>query len=519
MKGLGLSNTVTDLFDKSLALKRIQRDIQGDFIFAPHLNIIFHQAGDELYDLLLSKLKAGQYSPRLPITINAIKPNGFNRLGSILEPFDRLAYQLIVDRIALSAESEIDRTQVFSNKLLLTDPDGYMFEKSNESYASFKSYIEELCMSGKYAFVLRADIASYFDRLYQHVLGNLLYSSGVNKDAVSFLEKFLLQLSQNDSHGIIQGVMPSDFLGNFALCDIDAQHSLAGLEFGRYVDDMYIFFTELNDARVHKVRLANWLRKDGLTLNEGKTTIYKVEDLHNEETELDRLFQNAKDEVIDGTINIGYETNVFWDLESDVEMDDDDVQIVATKKLFDSEYHGEVKNKIDRFCLPIFSALDDDYGLFHVIENYANEPSMSQVYFGYLSKMLRKDASIVTDIEEILSNPNLLFDYQRQWLYSTLLYAEKVSDLTIKYALSDLQNQSKNIGLRSICAILIGKYGSAALRQILKTHYSNENSEFVKSAILYAAQYFPSQQRDTCYKAWSGHSETNSLIIAALKKK
>lgn len=282
---------------------------------------------------------------------------------------------------------------------------------------------------------------------------------------------------------------------------------------------MYIFFTELNDARVHKVKLANWLRKDGLTLNEGKTTIHKVEDLLHDETELDRLFQNAKKEAVDGTINIGYETNIFWNLETNIEMDDDDVQIEATKKLFDSIYHGEVKNKIDRFCLPVFSALEDDYALFYVIENYVNEPSMCQVYFGYLSKMLRYDPSIAPDIEEILSNPDLLFDYQKKWLYSTLLYAEKVSELTIKYALADLQNQSKNIGLRSICAILIGKYGSAAILSILKTHYSNENSEFVKSAILYAAQYFPVQQRDTCYKAWAGHSETNSLIIAALKKK
>lgn len=91
MKGLGLDNKVVDALDKTLALKRIQRDIQSDFIFAPHLNIIFHQAGDELFDQLVSKLKSGQYFTRLPITIHVIKPNGFNRLGSILEPLDRLA--------------------------------------------------------------------------------------------------------------------------------------------------------------------------------------------------------------------------------------------------------------------------------------------------------------------------------------------------------------------------------------------------------------------------------------------
>ncbi len=519
MSGLGLDSKVIAKFDKALALKRIQKDIQNDFIFAPHLNIIFHQAGDELYDQLTSKIKSGKYFPRLPITINAIKSNGFNRTGSILEPFDRLAYQLIIDLISETGEDIIDRKQVFSNKLLKKDKDGFMFERSGESYKSFKSHIEELCTSNKYKYVLRADIASYFDRLYQHVLGNLLYSSGADKDAVSFLEKFLLQLSQNDSHGIIQGVFPSDFLGNFCLCDIDAQHSMLDLEFGRYVDDFYIFFSELNDAKVHKVRLANWLRKDGLTLNESKTKIYSVDELHKEETELDRLFEDAKEEVVEGTINIGYETNTFWNLEADIEMDDDDVDFEATKKLFDSDFKGEFRHKIERFCLPIFSVLDDDYALDYVIKNYASQPSMSQIYFGYLNKMVRKDSTVVNMIENIFNDPDLLFDYQKKWLYSTLLFSDNVSDRIIKYALADLQNQQMNVGLRSICAILVGKYANAPNRQILKTHYSNENSEFVKSAILFAAQYFPSQLKDTCFKAWSGHSETNSLIVAAIKKK
>jgi hypothetical protein len=518
MKGLGLENNVIEFFDKDLALKRILKDIQSDFIFAPHLNIVFHQAGDELFEQLTSKLKSGKYCPRLPITINVIKPNGFNRVGAILEPLDRLAYQLVVDLIAQESEKIIDRRRVFSNKLIEQDIDGFMFEKSSESYNSFRNYIEGVCLTGEHNYVLRADIASYFDRLYQHVLGNLLYSTEANKKAISFLEKFLLQLSQSDSHGIVQGIFPSDFLGNFCLCAIDAQHSLIDIEFARYVDDMYIFFKNLNEAKVHRVRLANWLRKDGLTLNESKTKIYDTQDLLREESELDNLFEDAKKEVVEGTINMGYETNLFWDLEANVEMDDAQVDLEATKRLFDAGFEGDVKRKVEKFCLPVFTAFDDDYGLDYVIRNYVHEPSMSVIYFGYLNKMIRKSPSIVTSIEDIFGNPNLLFDYQRLWLYATLLYAENVSDLIIRSALKDLQNQTKSSGLRSICAILIGKYGSAPIKQILKTHYSNENSEFVKSAILFAAQYFPSQLRDVCFNAWAGHSETNSLIVAAIKK-
>ena len=229
-----------------------------------------------------------------------------------------------------------------------------------------------------------------FDRLYQHVLGNLLYSSNAYPNAVGFLEKFLLQLSQNDSHGIIQGVFPSDFLGNFCLCDIDAQHAMAGLEFARYVDDIYIFFKEVRNAKIHKVALSNWLRKDGLTLNESKTKIYKTEELLHEETELDVLFESARAEVLTKMLNIGYESNLFWDLDSDTEKTDSDVDIEAVKKLYDTTNVGEIRQKIERFCLPIFATLDDDYAVYETLLNYPENPSMSQIYFTYLSKMVRR---------------------------------------------------------------------------------------------------------------------------------
>ena len=85
--------------------------------------------------------------------MNVIKQNGFSRNGSILEPIDRLAYQLVVDYIGENAENEIDRTQVFSNILLKDDIDGKMFERSGDSYDKFKNRIQELSKSGKYTSV------------------------------------------------------------------------------------------------------------------------------------------------------------------------------------------------------------------------------------------------------------------------------------------------------------------------------------------------------------------------------
>jgi adenosine deaminase len=161
IKGIGIDKDVLDKFDYELAIKRIKRDINSDFIFAPHYSIIFEKASKELFEQLKTKLLSGNYSTRLPISMNVIKQNGFSRNGSILEPIDRLAYQLVVDYIGKNAENEIDRTQVFSNVLLNEDIDGKMFERSGDSYDKFKNRIQELSKSGKYTHVLKSDISSY----------------------------------------------------------------------------------------------------------------------------------------------------------------------------------------------------------------------------------------------------------------------------------------------------------------------------------------------------------------------
>lgn len=391
-----------------------------------------------------------------------------------------------------------------------------MFEKSSESYNKFQYTLKNLSSNGEYNYVLKADIASFFERIYQHVIGNLLYSANADSKAISFLEKFLLSLSQNDSHGILQGLFPSDFLGNFGLCSIDAQNTLEGINFARYVDDIYLFFKDEKQAKRHKIKLIEWLRKDGLTLNEYKTKIYNVDYLLNEETELDRLFEDAKESAAS---DIAYESNLFWDF--DVTTDHkDEVELRAVQQLIDyPNVDREKKLKIERFCLPIFSASGDDYAVDHVLKVIHEEPSMSQIYNGYLRGFVKENNEISGKVEQSINSENILFDYQKLWLYSTLLYSNEISANTIRFILEELRRLDINECVRAICAILIGKHGSASYRRILRNHYSNEPSEYVRSAILYSAQYLPAQEKDTCFKAWSGHSFTNALIVNALKKK
>ena len=520
----GLDSKVIQNLNPELSLKRIKNDVQSDFIYAPHFNAIFSLAGDELWDRLINKLKSGNYEPALPITLEVPKLSGFSRPGSILWPFERLIYQTSVDEIAPVAESTLNREQVFSYVLLEDDPHGFMFESASDCFTSFKEKVLQNCQSGKYTHVLKADVASFFERLYQHVLINLLSAAGCNNYIVSFLEKLISLLTQKDSHGIIQGVFPSDFLGNFYLCALDAEHQMNDVPFVRYVDDIYMFFTSEKDVNLHKILLSSWLRRDGLNLNEAKTKTFEVEDLIREETEVEQMFEEAKDEAWSELSREDfYASTISWDFlfgdEPEEEIDEEDIELEATRKLFDlEEVNSETKNKIVKFCLPVFTATHDDHAINYVLETYPDLKHMAQPYARYLKRFVSKNLEVTKAVESLLSNKNVYYEYQFMWLYAALMGADRVSSDSVKYAMNQLRNTTFSEALRATCAVFIGKFGSATQRRILRTHYPQEPSPYVRSAILHSSRHFPKNEKDTCYTAWSGHNEVNSLIVSALKK-
>lgn len=77
-----------------------------------------------------------------------------------------------------------------------------------------------LCASEGYI-VVKADIANYFERIPQHHLVNLMSAARCPPEVVNLLEEMLLAFKGRNSFGILQGMFPSDVLGNFFLSEFD----------------------------------------------------------------------------------------------------------------------------------------------------------------------------------------------------------------------------------------------------------------------------------------------------------
>ena len=519
---LGLEKKIIDTIDFNKAIDRIITDTKTDFIFAPHIKLIYEYGHEDLVELLTNNLEKYSFECSLPITLDVPKKSLLSRPGSILMPLDRLLYQIIVDRAVQKIEDNIDRDHVFSN---VYEDSKDMFENHSQSYEEFQKY--KCKATEKYEYCLKMDIASYFESINQHFLINLLNSLEIEKTIVRLLEKSLSSWSQMNSYSIIQGHFSSDILGNFYLTNFDYFFKIKDYDYCRFVDDIYVFSNDKIELHKLLIKVCNKLRKQGLFLNESKTKIMNSKDILIQETEFDSMFNDINEmlnEVFEDDPDF-LEANYGFQVEWDDITENEEVEGIEGLKLDLIENFYSIRNEakwqrddIVKYCIPLFARAHSCYPIDTIKEEIRTYPYLIKYYSSYLATIDRENEDITKIIEKLLLSNHLIYDYQYLWLFSSLLYRSKVSSEMIDFAVKQLSDKQNHETIRSICSILISKFGSGAQRRTLRDEYENEPSYFVKSGILYGTRYLSRDERKACQRAWSGHSELNSLIISSLAK-
>jgi hypothetical protein len=433
---------------------------------------------------------------------------------NILGPVDRFVYQALIDFASPALEAQLDRERTFSH-VLSSDPNA-MFEPAHEPWSRFQDKMAFLCDSDGH--IVKADIANYFERLPQHHLVNLMSAAKCPPEVVNLLEEMLLAFRERDSFGIIQGVFPSDALGNFFLSEFDGYCDIHEIPSARYVDDMYLYFQSAMDAQRGLIDLIEQLRKDGLHLNEYKSGIRTTHEVLREETDVDVLFEKARDEVreeLTGYTMSGYGFTAEW--EWDEPEDKEKLELAATERLYSAiEDYPQQSEKIERFCLPLLRAAGSDHAVDAVLENLLKKPHLTSYYLAYLSRFVGTNKDLLAALESVVQSASLVADYQRMYLLGSLFAAEGVKGATVKAALQWLDNTRMAKEARAMAALFAAKHGNATQKRTVRLAYENEPSAFVRSAILYASRYFTVAERKTCKKAWGAHDLVNALIAQAI---
>ncbi|MGD9115749.1 MAG: RNA-directed DNA polymerase [Dehalococcoidia bacterium] len=517
----GLDQALVEEIDFTLALGRVKTDVLSDFLLAPHYSAVYTYAADDLIDRTKTLLRNGEYHPELPIFVDIPKRSGLSRPGAILLPIDRLVYQLLVDMVSVQAEAQLDRSCVFSHVLLSEDPDFKMFEPADECWQSMQRALKARCQDTGFSHVVKADVASFFERIYRHNLMNLLHSSGCDSRVVNLLEKVTSEFMENDSHGILQGMFPSDFLGNFYLASLDNDLKVKDVPSIRYVDDLYLFYPSLIEAKKGLFALCRILRDEGLNLNESKTDILQTHDLLAEETEIDRLFSRAKKEVREIGAEVELETpygfQSVW-LTAEEGLPEEKVELVAMEELYYKVSDTEVdSDKIEKFCLPYLAKTLNDVAVGRSLEGILLRPYLSKMYCSYLMPFAREDIDVSKRLESIITDDELPYDWSLIWPMAVLIDVDSIENGTVTKALRIMEDSRRLDGLRALAAHLVAKHGNAGQRRLLRHWYDQEPSPYVRAAILFSTRHLPTNERNSCLTAWGSHSITNSLITSAIR--
>jgi hypothetical protein len=539
----GLDSNTLKTIDWELATRRILNDIKSDFIYAPHMQFIYHRASKQLAANVIKDLKNGEYTPGLPLQIEVPKTARmrskklarlgpvYSRPGSTLLPYDRILYQALGDKCAELVKKNTDHARSFSHQLADRVSDS-MFVPTRICWNAFQKKLAALSEKTKNRYVLRTDIANCFGAINQHILINKLKDAGLQNDLADRLEVILTAyMGERNSRGILQGMYTSDLLGNFYLNSIDRHLSDSGLDSARYVDDVYIFVSNSRRAEQVARDLIATLREYDLSLNESKSAFMAAGNLISEEPDLDELFQHAVEEISsqledeDQGVDYGFQTD--WDDEGedvsdgdDEEAYDGDLELKATISLFESsvDYPDQQEN-IERFCIPLFTKANSSFAIPHVIENFLKRPAMAQIYASYLVKFI-DDADVREFMFKLVSDDGLM-DWQTMWVLAALLRLEKgnATDELVKAVAAIYGNANRHEALRAVAAILVGRFGDHGRRKTLISSYGTVGSPYIQSAIFFASQWFPKAEKQTAKAAWSNHNRLNMLITQAFAGK
>ena len=512
---IGLDKEVLEKIDWEEALAEVLTDTKSDFLLAPYFTAVFSRAGDDLIAQASADLSAGRYAPNLPITTSVPKSDLLTRPGSILRPVDRLVYQGLIKVLLPDIENAFDRDRSFSH--VPAGEGAQLFQPSHTSWHKFQESIDTLCQTSNY--ILRTDIANFFQSISQHALINSLESDGCPPSAVRLLEEMLYQFTERRSSGIIQGVYPSDVLGNYYLTAFDARLAMAGLDSARYVDDIYIGFDSELDGKRFLVDAIGRLRADGLELNQAKTALLPAEDMRQEERAVDKLFEDARQEVSSAAEELaagGYGFQGDWINEDDLEgAREDDYDLIAVRALLNFEDDNEgLAEKIDRFCLPLLRGARDPAGIERCFDGLKRRPHLTRLYFSYLTYFTRRDEALRRRVERLVRDNGFFIDYQRMYHLAGLLPCDEVATSTVNAVLRWLQNPKLSSDTRAICAIFCAKFGNGAVRGEVRDLFSTAPDP-LKFGVLYSARYFPRNEKGVIRKAWGSTDSVCALIAKA----
>lgn len=219
---------------------------------------------------LQSRLNGGSFRAQQPTKVYMPKPSGLQRPLTLLALEDQIVLQAIANVFAEKTQRRrrrLEHKSVFSNIVQRPSSSIFFLQNWRHSYSLFQSKIEEYFVAG-YRWIAHFDLAAYYDTICHDMLLRTAFprsTDAARANIVSFLKVWSAeQPASSHGHGIPQGPIASDFLGECLLLPVDEALQKQRLRYIRYVDDIRLFGRTQNEVRAAAIRMEILLRERGL---------------------------------------------------------------------------------------------------------------------------------------------------------------------------------------------------------------------------------------------------------------
>lgn len=381
------------------AIKHVENYGDTDILPVPFEFEAIRHSWDTHFRNFFSKQDILQYKTRPYRRCLSPKHRFGFRISTQLDPIDMLVYTALVYDIGFDIESRrvpADK-QIVHGYRFKPDAEGRFFD-SDFGYDSFIRRSKSLCSSGDYQYVVVADIADFFPRIYTHPFENALDVCTKKTDHATAIKKLIHQWNFTKSYGIPIGQEASRLLAELVISDVDDALLSEKKVYCRFSDDFRIFCRDERSAYESLAFLANVLFEiHGLTLQQNKTHILSVNDFEEryletgskkERTSLTERFREILENIgIDDPYEkIDYDS---LDPEEQEEIDSLNLRGILEEQI---ELGIDLNLNITGFILRRLSQINDLGGLDLVLNNIETLYPVFKDVLAYVTAIRRVDA-------------------------------------------------------------------------------------------------------------------------------
>lgn len=482
-------------FNLEVAMQRLKRDLRDDWfpdflsyrdVFQDN-NFILEQLKGYIGNDILYKA-----SPALHFDIP--KPGYSVRYSSETNIIDRLIYQACVDVIANDLD-KIHSESIYSHRINQDWGTKYFFRYAVDEWNKFLIDTKIELDKDENEVLLITDLSNYYESISIHDLISTLTfqieNLGLSEEKEVEYKKVANQLKSllstwcepNTKRGIPQNRDASSFLSNLFLNPVDASMQNAGFKYFRYMDDIRVVCQDKFEARKALKKLANELRKKGLSINSKKTQILDLNNFE-QKSEAYKALQQS-DKQIDQIENM-LKSRTARGVQMAVPM--------LRKKTISLIEGGSTLDRHFRFCVnrlerliripELRSKLDLDDITDSIIKELLNQPWSTDTFARYFigSELKAKQYEEIMSI--IIDDKKNIYEWQEYNLWRVLICHNYKNELLLSKARENLTHKATVPAIIAGSILYLCAIGDGNDRKSIADNFKNFNGYFTQRAAL-----------------------------------